>query len=30
MTYLLDGEGKIIAKGLRGPALEEKLKSMLK
>jgi thiol-disulfide isomerase/thioredoxin len=30
MTYLLDGEGKIIAKGLRGPALEEKLKSLLK
>jgi hypothetical protein len=30
MTYLIDGNGKIIAKGLRGPALEEKLKSLMK
>lgn len=29
-TYLIDGEGKIIAKGLRGAALENQLKSLLK
>ncbi len=30
MTYLLDGEGRIVAKGLRGAALEAQLKAMLK
>jgi len=29
-TFLLDGEGKIIARDLRGPALDEKLASLLK
>lgn len=29
-TFLLDGEGKIIAKNLRGPALESKLAELLK
>lgn len=29
-TFLLDGEGKIIAKDLRGPALDAKLASLLK
>ena len=29
-TFLLDGEGKIIAKNLRGPALAEKLAALLK
>lgn len=29
-TYLLDGEGKIIAKDLRGPALDQKLATLLK
>lgn len=28
-TFLLDKEGKIVAKNLRGPALEEKLKALL-
>jgi thiol-disulfide isomerase/thioredoxin len=28
-TFLLDKEGKIVAKNLRGPALEEKLKELL-
>ncbi|WP_452227815.1 redoxin domain-containing protein [Lacinutrix sp. MEBiC02404] len=28
-TYLIDAEGKIIAKNLRGPALEEKIASLL-
>ena len=30
MTYLLDGEGKVIAKGLRGAQLEAALKSLLR
>ncbi|MFM7288430.1 MAG: TlpA family protein disulfide reductase [Bacteroidota bacterium] len=30
MSYLIDGKGVIIAKNLRGPALEETLKSHLK
>jgi thiol-disulfide isomerase/thioredoxin len=29
-TFLLDGEGKIIAKNLRGPALEKQLATLLK
>lgn len=29
-TFLLDGEGKIIARDLRGPALEQKLASLIK
>ncbi len=29
-TFLLDGEGKIIAKDLRGPALDDKLATLLK
>jgi peroxiredoxin len=29
-TFLLDGEGKIIAKGLRGPDLQAKLATLLK
>jgi thiol-disulfide isomerase/thioredoxin len=28
-TYLLDGDGKIVAKDLRGPALDQKLASLL-
>ncbi|MBQ0721799.1 MAG: TlpA family protein disulfide reductase, partial [Gammaproteobacteria bacterium] len=28
-TFLIDAEGKIIAKNLRGPALEEKIASLL-
>ena len=27
-TYLIDGKGKVIAKNLRGPALENALKAM--
>jgi hypothetical protein len=30
MTYLLDGEGKIIAKNLRGPELATELDRLLK
>jgi len=30
MTFLLDGNGKVIAKGLRGAQLEAALKSLLK
>lgn len=30
MTFLVDGKGKIIAKGLRGPGLENALKSLQK
>jgi hypothetical protein len=30
MSYLIDGKGVIIAKNLRGPALEETLKQHLK
>ena len=29
-TFLLDGEGKIIARNLRGPALEKQLAALLK
>ena len=29
-TFLLDGEGRVIAKNLRGPALEAQLAKMLK
>ena len=29
-NYLIDPEGKIIAKNLRGPALEKKLAAVLK
>jgi hypothetical protein len=28
-TYLLDGEGRIVAKNLRGPALEQELARLL-
>jgi hypothetical protein len=27
-TYLIDGKGKVVAKNLRGPALENALKAM--
>jgi hypothetical protein len=30
MTFLVDGNGKVIAKGLRGAQLEAALKSLLK
>jgi hypothetical protein len=30
MTYLLDRQGNIIDKGLRGPALEKRLEELLK